>query len=570
MGGASAPRDRGFTLIELVIAVAVIAMTAAAGIGISLASRSFAVSSAATEFDQFLDSARTMARDLQGATLAFAPDAYGDGTEVRLLTSGPSGTLVPTTLPILHARVIIEETESLGQPPYAFVVHANGALGGRPGFQVGDNTSTEVGCPASGAFHFHMHTADASADRYVPCRVALAAAGPVALASWPPSAVVPPPTPCAGGCSPAALPTAPSSSPSCPPNFNPIVGGCAPAPNPGAHYHVSISGASPTLTVGATESFSAQATLTNPNGVAPGTPASIPVQIAQTTSGVCNATPPGSQPSGTTFTLNGLSAGTCTVTIAADTSGVAGSTADTASITVTISLAPTPSPTPQSCDLTVNGKCYHRIVNQSTALFFKDVYPDTACGDLGSGNTCWYIDSVKQITLTSDYSIQPPLPPTSQQQELLFRIDKIVGLTYACAPYSSFAGLPAGDPLPTFAVGVGSPVNTPIGFGVPSANTRMNYFILAAPGPAIFDDTTTSVDVTVTLDDLIANLGLQSSGSPLDVTYSSPNANTTSSITWFPDFPGCDNVGDPVLPKRQYGDVMAQIVFDVYQATPGQ
>jgi prepilin-type N-terminal cleavage/methylation domain-containing protein len=121
---ASAERDRGFTLIELVIAVGVIAMTAAAGIGISLASRSLAVSTAATEFDQFLDSARTMSRELQGATLVFAPDAYGDGTEVRLLASTPNGTLVATTLPDLHARAIIEETESLGNPPYAFVVHA--------------------------------------------------------------------------------------------------------------------------------------------------------------------------------------------------------------------------------------------------------------------------------------------------------------------------------------------------------------------------------------------------------------------------------------------------------------
>jgi len=111
VGEASAPHDRGFTLIEVLIAVGIIAMTAAAGIGISLASRSFAVTAAATEFDQFLDSARTMSRDLQGATLAFTPDAYGDGTEVRLLTGGASGPLVPTTLPDLHARALIEEPE---------------------------------------------------------------------------------------------------------------------------------------------------------------------------------------------------------------------------------------------------------------------------------------------------------------------------------------------------------------------------------------------------------------------------------------------------------------------------
>jgi hypothetical protein len=322
------------------------------------------------------------------------------------------------------------------------------------------------------------------------------------------------------------------------------------------------------MIVGATESFTAQAMLTNPGSVAPGTPASIPVEVAQTTGGVCSATPPGSQPSGTTFTLSALSAGTCVVTIAADTTGVAGSTADTAAITVTISIAPAPTPTPQGCDLTVNGKCYHRIVDQTTAQFFKDVYPDTACSDLGDGNTCLYIDSIKQITLTSNYSVQPPVPPTNPQQELLFRIDKIIALTYACAPYSSFATIPAGDPLPTFVLGVGSPINTPIGFGLPSTNTRMNYFSLGQPGPTTFDDTSTSVNVGVTLDGLIANVSLQSLGAPFDVFYSSPNATVATATIWFPDFPGCDNVGtNASVPPRQYGEVMAQIVFEVYQAT---
>ena len=172
--------ERGFTLIEIVIAVGIVATTVAAGVGLTLASRSFAVAAAATEFDHLLDSARTIAREVQGATLAFVPDAYGDGTEVRVLAGGASSTLTPTTLPPLHTRAVIEELESLHQAPFAFVVHVNGALGGRPGFRVSDKSaSAEVGCPASGAFHFVIHAAGGSADRYVPCRVTLAANGPV-------------------------------------------------------------------------------------------------------------------------------------------------------------------------------------------------------------------------------------------------------------------------------------------------------------------------------------------------------------------------------------------------------
>jgi hypothetical protein len=209
-------------------------------------------------------------------------------------------------------------------------------------------------------------------------------------------------------------------------------------------------------------------------------------------------------------------------------------------------------------------------VSGATNQFFKDVYPNSACGDLGSGPTCWYVDSIKQITLTSSYSIQPPLPPTGPQQELLFRIDKIIGLTYGCAIFSSFAQAPVGGPLPTFPVGVGSPVNTPIGFGLPSTNTRISYFLPGSPVPAIFDDTATSAAVGVNLDDMIAAVSLQESGSPMNVTYSSSSATGATPIVWFPDFPGCDNVGDLGVPQQQYGEVMVEIVFDVYQAVPGQ
>ena len=571
MGAAGAPRDRGFTLIELVIAVAVIAMTAAAGIGISLASRSFAVAAAATEFDRFLDSARTMARDLQGATLAFAPDAYGDGTEVRLLTSGPNGTLVPTTLPVLHARVIIEETESLGKPPYAFVVHANGALGGRPGFQVGGIVGTEVGCPASGAFHFLMHTANASTDRYVPCRVALAATGPVALVSWPPEPIVAPPTPCGIGCSPASLPTAPSSSsPSCPPNYTPIAGGCAPTPTPtpnsGAHYHVSTSGAAPTLAVGATESFTAQAALTNPGSVAPGTPVSVPVEITQTTGGVCSATPPGPQPSGTTFTLNGLSAGTCTVTIAADTSGVPGSSADTASITVTISITPTPSPTPQSCDLTANGKCYHLLVNQATSQFWKYVIPAVQCD---SNGVCSYVDSVSSILLYEPYAFQPPVPPSDANHELLFKIDEISGVSSECFPYSEIQLTPGSDPITWTGGTVGAPINAPIGFGEPSLFSTSNHVLQStSSGQGTLEDLGQPWQQGTTLAELYGAVVGRSVGSPFTFTYYSNSAAPGSTTQWYPDFAGCDVAGDSASPGIEYGIAGVQLSFEIYQASP--
>ncbi len=197
MNGRTLRGRRGFTLIELTIAVAIVAMTVAAGVGLSLSSRSLAVTTAATEFDQLLDGARTIARETGGATIVFSPDAFGDGTQAQVMTSGTGGTLVATTMPVVRTRAAIAEAQVLGALPFAFVVHASGLLGGKPGFRAGDSTGTpEVGCPASGAFHFTISASGETADRFVPCRINLASTGTVAFTVWPPASVAPLPTPC--------------------------------------------------------------------------------------------------------------------------------------------------------------------------------------------------------------------------------------------------------------------------------------------------------------------------------------------------------------------------------------
>jgi len=570
--GASTPADRGFTLIELLIAVGVIAITAATGIGISLATRSLAVTSAATEFDQFLDSARTMARDLDGAILAFEPDAYGDGTDVRLLARDANGVLIPTTLPPLHARAIIEETLSLGKPPFAFDVHANGAIGGRPGFHVGDDSSAEVGCPPSGAFHFLLHTANASAERFVPCRVALANTGPVSLSSLQPEPTAPPPTPCAGvGCTTPSLPTPPSSTPSCPSGFTPIQGGCVPTPTPtpnaGAHYHVAIAGASPTLATGNTEAFTAQATLTNVASVAPGTPSSIPVFVAATTPGVCTVTPPGSQPSGTSFTITALLAGTCTIAMEGDTSGVIGSSADTASITVTISNAPVPTPTPQTCDLLQNGKCFHQIVGQTAVQFWKYVVPSSQCVG-GDSQSCSFENSIAAILLYDPYIIQPPVAPSDSDHGILIRIDAIAGVASECLPYPAFASIPATNPIPWNGNITGAPANPPPGFGEPNIFSTANHLATtSANAPANFDDAGQTWQGPTLAELYTANVTRQVDA-PYTFTYSSSDAANGTPIQWFPDFPGCDVAADPSFVGGEYGISGVQLLFEIYQTTP--
>lgn len=515
-----------------------------------------------------------MARDLDGATLAFEPDAYGDGTQVRLLAQDATGALIPTNLPPLHARAIIEETLSLGKPPFAFVVHANGALGGRPGFRVGDDSSTEVGCPPGGAFHFLVHTANASAERFVPCRIALANTGPVSLSSLQPEPTAPPPTPCSGiGCTTPSLPAPPSSTPTCPASFTPVQGGCIPTPTPtpnaGAHYHLTTAGAPPTLSAGGTASFTAQATLTNAASVPPGTPASIPVFVAGTTAGICAATPPGSQPSGSSFTVTALLVGTCTITIQGDTSSVIGSSADTASITITISNAPapTPTPTPQSCDLTQNGICFHQIVDPTAVQFWKYVVPSSQC--LGAdGENCSYQNSIANILLYNPYIIQPVVAPSDSSHEILIRIDAIAGVTSECLPYSAFESTPATNPIVWGGSTIGAPANPPAGFGEPSIFSTVNHLqVVPANGQANFDDAGQAWTGT-TLADLYNATVTRQIDAPYSFTYSSSDATSGTQLEWFPDFAGCDAAADPLFVGGEFGIAGVQLLFEVYQAMP--
>jgi len=110
--------ERGFSLIEVIVAVGVVALIALGGAGLTLSSRSLAVSSSALRFDALLDAARTTARAFEyGVTIAFVPDAFGDGFRAQLYENRPgTAPLLASTIPALEARVALRETETLGCP----------------------------------------------------------------------------------------------------------------------------------------------------------------------------------------------------------------------------------------------------------------------------------------------------------------------------------------------------------------------------------------------------------------------------------------------------------------------
>jgi type II secretory pathway pseudopilin PulG len=561
--------EAGFTLVEIVIVVAIVVTTVLAGVAISLGSRSFAVATAASQFDHMIDSARTIARETQGATLLFAPDVFGDGTEVRVMTPAPDGSLSPTVMPVFHTRAAIEESESLGKAPFAFVVHASGALGGRPGYRTGNPTSIpEVGCPASGSFHFLIHTAGATAERTLPCKITLAATGPLTLTPWPPASVAPMPTPCSTGpCAPSALPTPPSSSPTCPPNFTGTPAGCSPtsATMSAPHYHVTAALGTGTMTVGGTNSLTATATLSNPENVTPGTPGSIPVLVVASGES-CAVAPPGAQPSNSVFSISGLNPGSCSLTVSGDVSSVAGATTDTATVTLVITGPSAPS-TAHPCDLVSDGKCYQQIVARTSATFWKYVAPDIACGITDGISSCWYVDSVQGIDLGPGYGLTPPTPAIDADHDLLFRIDAVGSIVLQCQPFSFFGQLPAPAFIDWGGYGVGSPTNPPDGFGQPSTFFTQNHIVVGQSG-SFAAQSWSAGTTTSELYDAIAR-GLI--GAPSTFNYWSTDAATGSAsqtLQWIPDFPGCDALFEPESIRGQYGTVSVILTFEVFQAAP--
>lgn len=187
-----------------------------------------AVTSAADRFDQLLDAARTEAREFpHGVTITFTPDAYGDGFVARLYHSRP-GTepLAATTIPPLQARVSLRETDELGAPAFAIAIHANGTIGGLPG-DVTRGASSELNCPDSQRFHFTFAYAGFVVDRYLPCRIQLAATGPVSLITY--ATATPQPSPSIDVCSSASCtltaPPQPAVTATCPPNYTQTTGG---------------------------------------------------------------------------------------------------------------------------------------------------------------------------------------------------------------------------------------------------------------------------------------------------------------------------------------------------------
>ncbi len=172
--------ERGFTLVETVVAVGILAMLLAAGGVWMLGFHPAALAAATHGYDAALTDARELAQSGgNGATLVFAPRAEGlAGFVLRVYAGRPNapGAVSATTAMPLVADASVREA-TLGAPPFALFVGASGHVSGLADYPAlaTDGTATftplagEPACPPAGYTLTFTSPQGVRATRTLPC-----------------------------------------------------------------------------------------------------------------------------------------------------------------------------------------------------------------------------------------------------------------------------------------------------------------------------------------------------------------------------------------------------------------
>jgi prepilin-type N-terminal cleavage/methylation domain-containing protein len=172
--------ERGFTLVETVVTLGIVAVLLAAGGAWLLAMHPGALTHATDDYDAALASARGFAATSgNGATLVFAPRAAGvPGFTLRVFSGRPSGAgaVQPSDAMPVESDATVSET-TLGKPPFAIFIGASGHASGKaayPAFDAAGNPAfavlpAEPACPAGGFALTFTGPQGAVATRTLPC-----------------------------------------------------------------------------------------------------------------------------------------------------------------------------------------------------------------------------------------------------------------------------------------------------------------------------------------------------------------------------------------------------------------
>ena len=152
--------ERGFTLVETVVTIGILAVLLAAGGAWLLAMHPGALMHATGDYDAALASARGIAMTSgNGATLVFAPRTGGAlGFTLRAYAGRPAtvgAVKASTAMPVESDATVSEAT--LGKPPFAIFLGASGHISGKasyPSIDAGGNATfariaSEPACPIS-------------------------------------------------------------------------------------------------------------------------------------------------------------------------------------------------------------------------------------------------------------------------------------------------------------------------------------------------------------------------------------------------------------------------------------
>jgi prepilin-type N-terminal cleavage/methylation domain-containing protein len=172
--------ENGFTLIEVVVVTAIVAIVAGTLGTFFLAGASPAVASAGRDVTAAFEEARRAAIANDAATVVFTPAVSGTGFRARVYRRFPGDPAFgPRNGPAYDSTVSIGETASpLGAPGFAFAVDSSGTVTGFLHFAADATTFTSRPCPAAGAFTLQLTYERDVRTISVPCQLPASSVAP--------------------------------------------------------------------------------------------------------------------------------------------------------------------------------------------------------------------------------------------------------------------------------------------------------------------------------------------------------------------------------------------------------
>jgi prepilin-type N-terminal cleavage/methylation domain-containing protein len=179
--------EAGFTLLEMVVTVAIAVILLAAGGVWMLSMRPGALRGALDDFDANLAAAKAIAATSgNGATLVFEPQSNGSPGYTLAVYSGrptATGAVTATNTMIANSAATVSETH-FGSPPFAIFLSSAGYPTGKAGYPTLSSgvpnfttIASEPPCPSGGIELTFTSPQGVTATRTLPCNVVIAGTG---------------------------------------------------------------------------------------------------------------------------------------------------------------------------------------------------------------------------------------------------------------------------------------------------------------------------------------------------------------------------------------------------------